>query len=269
MKSKTTLYTLLLILFIICPAIFSEPTPQLDNYRCIKADGHIIWFNKEFMAKEPHLLNRVIAGVIQDLKELDEIMPAAAREAIKPTQIWLELETEPFGTVSGKGAVYHPSAKWLIEHGKMPEMERGVQICSASNYLQDRKDKSGMTVLHEMAHAYYHLLGVDRDNVKVAYEVAKRKGSYEQVGYMGSENTTGELYRAYAITNAHEYFAELSEAYFGCNDYFPYNRQQLLEHDPLGYSVIDKIWHLPADYIRSQQQGDTESEEAFQSSVDK
>lgn len=265
MNIKALLITLLLILFVASPLLTAEPVPQVEGYRCIKAQGHLIWFNKEFLAQRPQLLNETIGAVIADLKHMNSLFPAPARKAVKPTAIWLELETEPFGTVSGKGAVYHPSERWLIEHDKMPEMAKGVQICSARNFLQVRNEKAGMTIVHEMAHAYYHILEKDRPDVKAAYEVAKRKGLYDQIGYMGSENTTGQLYKAYAMTNAHEYFAELSEAYFGCNDYFPYNRQQLAEHDPLGYSVIHRIWHLPEEYITQQlrQQTQNQSENAF------
>jgi hypothetical protein len=265
MNCKAFFSNLSFIIFLAVSLAYAEPAPQVEGYRCIKVEGHLLWFNKDFMAKEPELLNKTIAAVIADLKQLNELLPAASREAVKPTAIWLELETEPFGTVSGKGAVYHPSAQWLAEHGKKTEMAKGVQICSAKNYLQLRNEKVGMTIVHEMAHAYYHILEKDRLDVKAAYEVAKRKGLYDYVGYMGSENTTHEVYKAYAITNAHEYFAELSEAYFGCNDYYPYNREQLKEHDPIGYNVIHRIWHLPEQYIQQQidQQTQVESEEAF------
>ena len=41
-----------------------------------------------------------------------------------------------------------------------------------------------------------------------------------------------------------EYFAELSEAYWGRNDYFPYTRQELKTYDPTGFAVLEQIWKV-------------------------
>ena len=42
------------------------------------------------------------------------------------------------------------------------------------------------------------------------------------------------------MTTPQEYFAELTEACFGKNDFYPFNRNELKEHDPGGYVVIEK-----------------------------
>ena len=39
-----------------------------------------------------------------------------------------------------------------------------------------------------------------------------------------------------------EYFAELTEAYFGQNDWFPHNREELRNYDPRGYKMIEEVW---------------------------
>ena len=48
--------------------------------------------------------------------------------------------------------------------------------------------------------------------------------------------------RAYAMNNVAEYFAELSEAYFGLNDYHPFTRGQLEAHDPEGLRAVAEAW---------------------------
>ena len=48
------------------------------------------------------------------------------------------------------------------------------------------------------------------------------------------------------VKNAAEYFAELSEAYFGKNDFFPFTRDQLEKHDPVGFEMLKKAWGDPA-----------------------
>jgi hypothetical protein len=243
---KTTAKYLVLLLILLSMNLQLFAASKVRGYQPTTIDGHPVWVSEELIGKEPQLLKEVLATLRKDLEQLDCDMPAPAREAIRSTAIWLELETVAFGIVSGKGAVYHPSKSWLIEHGKEPAMVNGIQMCSAKNYLKWRNGKVGMTVLHELAHAYYHVLDGDKSQVKAAYKLAKRKGIYNNVSYMNSITK----YKAYAMGNEHEYFAELSEAYFGCNDYFPYNRQQLKQHDPAGYEMVHKIWNLPANRMK-------------------
>lgn len=253
MKIKASIYTFSTILLMICPVVFSQTPPVVDGYRCIKVQGHWLWFNKDFLANEPKLLNETVAAVVADLKDMDRLMPEAAVEVLKSVSIWLEYETEPFGSVTGQVPVYHYSRTWLIQQGKNPAMAQGVQICNAKNYLQCRDDKVGLYMLHEMAHAYFHILEQQQSqSVKAAYELAKAQGIYDKVGRMNSDVLRGEYITAYAMQDEHEYFAELSEAYFGCNDYYPYNRQQLRQHDPIGYQIVRKLWNLPADYVNEQ-----------------
>lgn len=45
-----------------------------------------------------------------------------------------------------------------------------------------------------------------------------------------------------AIADAKEYFAEATEAYFGTNDFYPFVRPELNEHDPEGYAVVRAMW---------------------------
>jgi hypothetical protein len=243
MKKTAKCFVLLLGLFVLVTQSETVNAAAVVGYSPTTVQGHSVWISDEFSSKDPGLLKRVLATLKKDFQQIDNLMPAAAKAAISSTAIWLELETGPLGEVSGNGAVYHPSSAWLKKHGQEPAMVRGIQVCSARNYLKWRNGKVGMTVLHELAHAYYHDIKKERSQVKVAYKRAAKKGIYNKVGYMQSEKKSGQLFKAYAMTNPHEYFAELSEAYFGCNDYFPYNRQQLKEHDPEGYEIVHKIWN--------------------------
>jgi dipeptidyl-peptidase-4 len=39
-----------------------------------------------------------------------------------------------------------------------------------------------------------------------------------------------------------EYFAESTEAYFGRNDFFPFDRRELTRHDPEVEALLGKLW---------------------------
>ena len=93
-------------------------------------------------------------------------------------------------------------------------------------------------MLHELAHAYHFLvLGERHPGIAAAYRQAVERKLYDEV-----EHASGAKRRAYALRNEKEYFAELSEAYFGKNDFYPFSRADLQKHDPAGYRLLDQLW---------------------------
>ena len=79
---------------------------------------------------------------------------------------------------------------------------------------------------------------IDEQRIQAAYEKAKADRRYESVA-----RNDGKTERAYALTDAKEYFAEATEAYFSTNDFFPYNRDDLRGHDRTIYDVLEEVWN--------------------------
>ncbi len=48
--------------------------------------------------------------------------------------------------------------------------------------------------------------------------------------------------RHYALTDPKEFFAEMTEAYFGTNDFFPFVRAELQRSDPETFALLEEIW---------------------------
>ena len=65
---------------------------------------------------------------------------------------------------------------------------------------------------------------------------------------LAADGVTPVAAKAYACTNCMEFFAELSVAYHWCRDdseynkWFPFNRAQLLAHDPATMRVLEREW---------------------------
>jgi hypothetical protein len=157
------------------------------------------------------------------LVEMTSRLPALAVAALRPTKIWLELDDE-----QSEGGVYHPSSKWLRDKGMNPDKAKSVQF-SASTFMPWSEDQPAM-VLHEFAHAFLdQFRGNDQPDLLSAFQHACQAGLYQ------SE-------RAYALNAQQEFFAELSEAYFWRNDYFPYTRGDLQKYDPASAAVIASLW---------------------------
>jgi hypothetical protein len=100
-----------------------------------------------------------------------------------------------------------------------------------------------MMLLHELAHGYHNLvLGYEHPDLVRLYNQAKQSGSYDKVARRNREPQV-----AYAMDNQMEYFAECTEAFFGENDFYPFNRQELKVHDPEMYDWLTKVWDLAND----------------------
>jgi hypothetical protein len=163
-------------------------------------------------------------------------MPATRLAALRRVWIWVEWEKKKDGA-----AEFHPSAQWLKSHGYNPEKAGHIELSNTRNFVAWSRSAQPWMVLHELAHAYHHLvLGEDCKSIEAAYKQAVDKKLYESVAYCG-----GGKQKAYALTNAKEYFAELSEAYFGRNDFFPFVRGDLKKHDPQGFQRMEQIWGKP------------------------
>ena len=172
------------------------------------------------------------------LAEITTLVRPARLKFLLGVKIWVEWDSS-----TKEMATYHVSADWLKANGYNPEKAGSVEIENVRNFLKWTREEQPMSVLHELAHAYYfQVLGGKSAESQSAYDHAVKTGLYKSVPHV-----SGGKKRAYALTNVAEYFAELSEAYFGRNDFYPFTRRELREYDPVGYQMIEKAWEAPGD----------------------
>ncbi|MBK7406295.1 MAG: hypothetical protein IPJ41_17230 [Phycisphaerales bacterium] len=221
-----------------------EPLETLYEHRELRGFG--IRIRREFVARDPDLLARVLTRLDADLEEINHLLPPPALDALRGTTIWVELQGARVEGMSGRGLCCHWSADWLASVGLPREKAGGVEIVNPHDYLDWRTTQPYM-LLHELSHAYHRLIGPDLPEILDAYHHAIDSGLYEHVER--NSVPAGETVRAYAATNHHEYFAELSEAYFALNDFEPYTRTQLEALDPQGLEMVAGLWNLAPEEI--------------------
>ncbi len=169
---------------------------------------------------------------------LDTIKSRVAEDKVswmqKSVPIWLDLTCGDL-----RQPQYHPSPDWLKEHGYDPKMARCVQIPSAGFFVGAAfQMQQPLAVLHELAHAYHdQVLSFDNPEIKAAYEKFKVSGKYESV-----LRNSGKMQRHYALTDEKEFFAEMTESYFGDNDFYPFNQGELKQAEPWLFDLMRKIW---------------------------
>jgi hypothetical protein len=189
---------------------------------------------------------RVRAALLVDLETIAARVPAPALAVLRESTIVVTPLTPVRGAFSGRGMCFHESAAWLTGNGFDAEREGTVEICNFDDFLLWRAEQPMMT-FHELAHAYHWRLGFDRPELRETYRAARDAGLYESVAY--ALDAEGQTRKAYALMNHKEYFAELSEAYFGRNDYFPFTRDELRAYDPAGFAAVDRLWTLTAEKV--------------------
>jgi hypothetical protein len=175
--------------------------------------------------------NKALAILSGRLEVITKLLKPKHLDKLKKVPIWLEYKK------TEGGMVYHPSKDWLINNDYPAEMEKSIEINNVQHFIDWQGDQPFM-VLHELAHAYEDLyLSEMRDKINLAYQTALAGGKYKSVPYI-----RGGTQRHYALNNKTEYFAELSEAYFGKNDFYPFNREELKQFDPVGYKLMQEAW---------------------------
>jgi hypothetical protein len=212
------------------PAATFDPTA---NYEEKHVEGWSVLVNRRLLDKEHRpLCGRAMRQLKDHLYRVTRVVPPAALANLRRVPFWVELNDPKFPCMC-----YHPSADWLRENGLNPQKAGGVEIANAENFLSWTLPQPWM-VLHELAHAYHdQVLGFDNAEVRACYQHAIAAKLYDSVLHYD-----GRKVRAYAAENEKEYFAESTEAYFGSNDFFPFVRAELKDHDPKMYDLLEKVW---------------------------
>lgn len=168
------------------------------------------------------------------LQRVEFIVPKERLAELKRLPIWIDLSHPVL-----KSMQYHPGRGWLENNGHDPRLVNHVHIPQARALSDPRTwAKHPYVVLHELAHSYHdQVLGFDHAEIKAAWENARDTKILKDVLLY-----TGRRVEHYGLTNHKEYFAESTEAYFGVNDFYPFVRAELKEHDPRMFETLQTIW---------------------------
>ncbi|MBN2473610.1 MAG: metallopeptidase [Pirellulales bacterium] len=200
-----------------------------------KIEGWTVYVDPDLIdGQHPAEGAQALPMLANHLQRIRLLLPEDRLREMQNLEIWIEHHHPTLAAMQ-----YHPSIEWLKSHGHDPRLAKKVHIPRAACLLsRGQLVKHPMVVLHELAHAYHdQCLGFDRPDLIEAYKKAKAKGNYEHVLLY-----TGQKVRHYAMTDHKEYFAEGTEAYFYRNDFYPFVRAELQEHDPVLHDLLVKIW---------------------------
>lgn len=207
-----------------------EPTARYEQQNI---QGWKVYVNRRLLEDHRELGQQAIELLGVKLYDIRRAVRPKALAKLREVPIWLEFEDRGFPC-----ACYHPSRQWLADHGYNPEKAKAVEIANAATFLKWTLHQPSM-VLHELTHAYHDrfLGGYGAPRIVAAYNRALEAKRYEAVLYYD-----GQKKPAYAMKAPEEYLAELTEAWFGANDFYPFVRPEVVEHDPEGAQMLQEVW---------------------------
>lgn len=213
----------------------------------MQVQGWTVEFNATLVRQNASLAQTALDVLREQLEGIVAQVPAARVAELRRILIWIERESPG----EEQQLVHHPTGStWPEKHG-YPDAKRGSIAIRNAKYFVDRRNTQPSVVMHELAHAYHEVvLGFDDRLIINAYENAFRSGLYQSVAAR-----IGQPRRAYALTNHKEYFAELTEAFFGTNDFYPFNRAELRGYDPVGFAAVRAVWEDAVPVVLSEVKG--------------
>lgn len=202
-----------------------------------RLEGWTVWVNPLLLeGEEGTFTEQALALLTKQLAGIRRVVPAHHVQRLQEVPLWFN---PPYDGVRPT-AEYHPDAGWLRANRRDPAMARAVEFTNTRLWEHENR-RMPMLALHELAHAFHHrVLGHEHAGIRDAFAAAQSSGAYDRVKrWTGDEFTTD---RAYALSSEQEYFAETTEAFFGRNDFEPFNRAELRTKDPAMHAVLEAIW---------------------------
>jgi hypothetical protein len=221
-----------------CP--LAPVTAGVGAFQTNSIEGWRVLVDERLLAERRAATEKALELLRIQLLEIAEKVPAPAVQKLRQVTLWF---SPGYPGVMAK-AEYHPGAGWLREHGRNPDMAKGVEFTNIPQFEAETRRMPNF-VLHELAHAFHDRFlpdGFENAAIKGAYKRAKASGLYDDVERWHGDGRPNSKERAYAMTNAMEYFAELTEAFFSRNDFYPFDRDDLRQHDPEMEKLLSEVW---------------------------
>lgn len=223
---------------LLLPLLLASATVQGGEHEKLNVLGWTVWVNPRLRAEQPAQIKDALVRLRGQLEQITRVVPGEAVLELKKVPLWFN----PPYPGTGPKAEYHPDVGWLKKNGRNPAMAKAVEFTNAAIFEKECR-RMPVFVLHELAHAYHDRVLNHGREITLAYDQAKAKGGYESVRRRDAEGRM-TLGRAYAMTNDREYFAETTEAYFGMNDFFPFDEAELKAHDPAMHELLGRLWKV-------------------------
>ena len=230
---KTFLVPLLTLLCVRVFAAEKAPIPTAHTTRNI--EGWNVRVDERLLKGDGAMVGeRALKLLTARLVAITIVVPEKSLAKLRAIPIELDLN---YGDL--RHMQYHPSAGWLKEHGYSEQLARCAHIPDAENFLSPFENhRMPWVVLHELAHGFHdQTIGFEDARVIAVWKKFCESGKYKSV-----LTSPGPMREHYGLTNQKEFFAEMTEAYFGSNDFYPFVTGELKQAEPETFALLEEIW---------------------------
>jgi len=152
-----------------------KTTPSSDkDYEVVDVKGWAFHIHKDYLHGDQDVLDNALKNAEIQLGHVETLLPEKAVEKLRKIPIWV--------TPGKRTAEYHWARKWLIDHGRNPDMAHCIQITDI-DVLKSTRPTGPWVLLHELTHGYHdrEVSEEDKKAIVKAYQSALQKGLYQQV----------------------------------------------------------------------------------------
>jgi hypothetical protein len=236
MKTVATILTLLLLTSAALAADSPPKVPPMPtSHTTRQIEGWTVRIDDRLLEGEGAPLGeRAIKLLTARLVCIEIVVPEKPLAKLRGVTIQLDLTHGKLHSMQ-----YHPSAGWLTANGYSKDLARCVHIPDVRDFLSPFENhRQPWAVLHELAHAYHdQVLGFEDPRIIAVWKKFRDSGKYKSV-----LTTPGGMREHYALTNEKEFFAEMTESYFGENDFYPFVAGELKQAEPEIFALLGEIW---------------------------
>lgn len=224
------------------PFVSDRPAKEVfDGYFQRTSEGFKLFVSRLAYEKSDETEGGPMNLIDDELKRVASVFPPDTVKALRKFPVWVEWDHTIPRNVRAFAVYYGTGGEGLLSAGVDPRKSDTITILSLKTAVA-LKAKGGRqnTLLHEFAHIVHAKVFTDNTFITNAFQQAQARGLYDRV-----KHDNGGLGPAYASRNSHEYFAELTCAYFDTLDYAPHDRDELKDYDSVGYEIMTKAWGTP------------------------
>ncbi len=213
----------------------AEPAPIPSKHTTRTIDGWQIRMDDLLLEPANQKIgDKVIALLTARLVAISTVVPEPALGKLRAIVIEADLDCGGLKILQ-----YHPSEDWLTKNDYPARLAKCVHLPVAADFLSpSENERMPWVVLHELAHGYHdQVLGFEEPRIMAAWKKFRDGGKYNSV-----LTRSGGQREHYGITDQKEFFAEMTETYFGSNDFYPFVAGELKRDEPEIFALMEEIW---------------------------
>jgi len=226
----------LILLLVLVAAVFAEePRSVPTAHTTREIEGWTVRVDDRLLTGEEKATGeRALKLLTARLVAIAMVVPADALGKLRAIPIELDLDYADLRPMQ-----YHPSAAWLKAHGYSETLARCMHIPNAKEFLSPFENhRMPWVVLHELAHGFHdQVLGFDEPRIRAAWKKFRDDDKHRSV-----LTSPGPMREHYARRDPQEFFAEMTECYFGSNDFYPFVTGELKQAEPEIFELMVAIW---------------------------